>query len=264
LLKILFYFYKGTRYKNKLLKLKTLIKEAKIQEISLVKRLYFLVHKIKEQFYESFESYSNFIISKTQKEKEAKKFYSGDSKNQTNKLSSLIKSLSLDALSSNFIIRKTKSKMENITSMFEKIGITNNVKRIKSDYILSSKDKNKIKIKKPCFQHIKWGLKLHNSLKSLNPLTKFKILQKRIIKLEQCILCDKNYKICFNNSECTDVFRLLRSLSQFYTRPTSILRHLYKIRSINIWLLKLQKAFFDSSIKVVRDLMSCVPLTVIN
>jgi hypothetical protein len=106
-------------------------------------------------------------------------------------------------------------------------------------------------------------MKLHNSLKPLNPHTKFRRLQMRIVNLENCKLCNKNYNICKNNRKCSDIFRLLRTLSKMYTTPTSLLRLLYKIRSINIWILKLQKAFFCLSTSTIQNLLTCVPLTVI-
>jgi hypothetical protein len=196
------------------------------------------------------------VFSSKQKEKKAKELYSGDLKDQTKKRSSLIKSISLDFISFNFLTSKRNKNTEDISSISQDIRTVKNIKRVKSDFVISRNEKNTKQLKKTDICQSEWGLKLHNSLKSLNPSTKLKTLQMRIIQLERCKLCDKNYNICINNKKCSDVFRLVRALSNVYTTPTSILRLLYKIRSINIWVLKLQKAFLCLSTTMVRKLLA--------
>lgn len=110
-----------------------------------------------------------------------------------------------------------------------------------------------------CIIPLNWACKLLNSFKHINDKLDLAQLKLSILDFENCKKCNQ-YKTngCQLIDFCDNKLRLLQYLSPHYQRIRTILRRIYEIRSLNLWLCK-----FDEIIRngYLVDLKSIIKET---
>ena len=105
-----------------------------------------------------------------------------------------------------------------------------------------------------------WGLLLHEALHKLNPNKNFHDLQKEIMDFEYCNKCfQENYPACDLKGKCKDYIKFLRVLAPHFQHIRTLLRRVYIIRSICIWLTKLDEIYFIGDYSELKKFIQTVP-----
>jgi len=109
-----------------------------------------------------------------------------------------------------------------------------------------------------------WATKLHNSLRNLDPIKNFNFIQRDILDLEYCNKCfEETYPECEAREKCKDIIKLLRDLAPHFQHIRSLLRRIYNIRSINIWLSKLDEIYYEGDYARLKKFITTAPNKVI-
>jgi hypothetical protein len=68
---------------------------------------------------------------------------------------------------------------------------------------------------------------------------------------------------CENIAYCSDIFNCLNKLSNHYRGVRTLLRRLYEIRNINIWIIELDKILDNHNYAKLRNFLSSNKIKVI-
>ena len=99
-----------------------------------------------------------------------------------------------------------------------------------------------------------WGLQVFKAISSIKVDMNITELQEAIVRLENCKKCSKmKANGCRTIEFCTDLFRVLLNISPHYQRLRTLLRRLYEIRSLNIWLLKCDTVLNSNSLEKLEE-----------
>lgn len=114
-------------------------------------------------------------------------------------------------------------------------------------------DENCVKI-----LNFKWGLRLLEALQEVtkNPLLRYQT-QLAIMKFETCDSCDPiNYPSCKKKDDCDDNIKLLRLLQPHSSKIRNLLRVIYKIREMNLWLINCNGAMENGDYYALKRLLT--------
>lgn len=116
-----------------------------------------------------------------------------------------------------------------------------------------------------CSIPLDWAHKLYNSFCKIDPRLDLLELQANLIDLESCHKCSKlKTKGCNLIEFCDDTVRLLLHVSPHFQLLRTIIRRIYEIREINIWLMSIDDILDRGSLNQLENIIRCAPLKVIT
>ena len=85
----------------------------------------------------------------------------------------------------------------------------------------------------------------------------FDELQRAVIEFESCNGCDQNrYPDCYNESECTDMLKMFRTIAPHHQKMRSLIRRFYDLRNCNMWITELDWALSSGSWDCLQKFIS--------
>jgi len=111
-----------------------------------------------------------------------------------------------------------------------------------------------------CNIPLNWACKLFNSFKEINDKLDFDQLKLSIVNFENCKKCNQ-YKTngCQIIEFCDNKLKLLQNLSPHYQKIRTILRRIYEIRSLNLWLCRFDEIIKNGDLLDFKSLIQSTP-----
>jgi ATP-dependent DNA helicase PIF1 len=113
-----------------------------------------------------------------------------------------------------------------------------------------------------CIISIDWATRLFAFFSRLSRAKSYSNMREAFIQLELCTKCNGDYNKCSNSLTCEDLLFTLNVTATHYQHLRTIIRRLYEIRALNIYIIQLEykasigelsKYFLDISVKESND-----------
>ncbi len=100
-----------------------------------------------------------------------------------------------------------------------------------------------------------WAINLHYRLRKLLDCNlNYVDIQALLIKFETCNKCT-NENLCENIYLCKDQIRFIRYLSNHFFKLRTLMKRLYEIRRIIIWIMQIEESIQSLNIETINNLL---------
>ena len=99
-------------------------------------------------------------------------------------------------------------------------------------------------------------------LQKINPDLNFIDLQDALIGMEYCLNCLKKNNNCNDKESCKDIFNFLLNISKHFQQLRTLIRRLYEIRALNLWLMEIDNIFEYGKLIELKQMLLHDPLKV--